>query len=66
MDGYEVARALRSRFPSLLLIALTGYGQDADAEAARDAGFDAHCTKPVTIDQLLAEIGALGQSDMRS
>ena len=56
MDGYQLARALRARFPSLLLIALTGYGQDSDASAAGDAGFDAHRTKPITIGQLLAEI----------
>ena len=65
MDGYQVARVLRSRCPTMLLIALTGYGQDADAEAAREAGFDAHCTKPVTIDQLLEEIAALSHSDVR-
>jgi signal transduction histidine kinase len=66
MDGYQVARVLRSRYPAVLLIALTGYGQEADAEAAREAGFDAHCTKPVTIEQLLEEIAALGQPDVPS
>jgi signal transduction histidine kinase len=58
MNGYEVARTLRTKYSSLRLIALTGYGQDTDAQAAADAGFDAHCTKPVTIDALLAEIDA--------
>ena len=56
MNGYELARTLRGRYPSLRLIALTGYGQDSDAQAADDAGFDAHCTKPITIDELLNEI----------
>ena len=56
MNGYDVARVLRATYPSLRLIALTGYGQVADAEAAGVAGFDAHCTKPVTIAELLEEI----------
>jgi CheY-like chemotaxis protein len=56
MNGYDVARALRRRYPELRLIALTGYGQDTDARAAGDAGFDAHCTKPITIAELLNEI----------
>jgi signal transduction histidine kinase len=58
MDGYELARALRVTQPQLRLIALTGYGQDADAEAALEAGFDAHCTKPVRIAALLEQIAS--------
>jgi signal transduction histidine kinase/ActR/RegA family two-component response regulator len=53
MDGYELARRLRSQGETIRLIALTGYGQAADVEAARNAGFDAHCAKPVTIAVLL-------------
>lgn len=56
INGYELARALRAAQPELRLIALTGYGQDADTEAARRAGFNAHCTKPVTIAVLLEQI----------
>ncbi len=49
MDGYEVARRLRTlpRLGSLRLVAVTGYGQDKDKEAATAAGFDLHVTKPV-------------------
>jgi len=65
MNGYEVARALRGRYPDLRLIALTGYGQDADAQAAADAGFDAHCTKPIGVAQLLNEIDAADTSAIR-
>ena len=56
MDGYEVARTLRARYPGrpLTLIALTGWGQEGDRERARNAGFDHHLTKPVEIDTLLA------------
>ena len=48
--------AFCAQHPRLRLIALTGYGQDADAAAAREAGFDAHCTKPVTVAMLLDQI----------
>jgi signal transduction histidine kinase len=54
MDGYEVARRLR-RLPGgerLLLVALTGYGGPDEEALARDAGFDAHLTKPANIDEL--------------
>jgi CheY-like chemotaxis protein len=49
MDGYEVARRLRERLPELKprLIAVTGYGQEADKQRARLAGFEQHLTKPV-------------------
>jgi signal transduction histidine kinase len=53
MDGYELARRLRQRHGDIRLIALTGYGQAADIAAARQAGFDGHCAKPVTIESLL-------------
>jgi PAS domain S-box-containing protein len=48
MDGYAVARALRSDSnQAAVLIALSGYGQDEDRRQARQAGFDRHLTKPV-------------------
>lgn len=49
IDGYEVARRLRQE-PSLagiLLVAMTGYGQERDRELSREAGFDHHLVKPV-------------------
>lgn len=59
MDGYEVARSLRaSEIPSAL-IALTGYGQESDKEKSRQAGFQAHLTKPVglaEIEEVLSRI----------
>jgi PAS domain S-box-containing protein len=55
MDGYELARRLRERQVDgkLLLIAVTGYGQDADRARSREAGFDHHLVKPVAIDSLM-------------
>jgi len=56
-DGYQFARALRERLGSgVRLIALTGYGTEADRQRAAEAGFDAHLTKPVDLDRLLALI----------
>ncbi|MFG0288466.1 MAG: PAS domain-containing protein [Rhodopirellula sp. JB044] len=54
LDGYEVARRLR-RDPGtheLFLIALTGYGQESDRKAVRNAGFDQHLVKPLDLDEL--------------
>lgn len=57
MDGYHFARELRERLGSgVRLIALTGYGTAADRQRSADAGFDAHLTKPVDLDRLLALI----------
>jgi PAS domain S-box-containing protein len=58
LDGYEVARNLRveNAYPDIVLIALTGYGQDGDKARARAAGFDHHLTKPVDPSKLEALI----------
>jgi PAS domain S-box-containing protein len=54
MDGYEVARRLRQdeRFASLRIVALTGWGQDADRRQTRNRGFTHHLTKPVSLEEL--------------
>ena len=54
LDGYEVARRIRAAANgrSMLLVAVTGYGQAEDRRLARDAGFDAHLTKPVLPERL--------------
>lgn len=47
LDGYEIARTLRKApHPTTLLIAVSGYGESADREKARIAGFSHHITKP--------------------
>jgi CheY-like chemotaxis protein len=54
MNGFELARHLR-KSPAhgrTRLVALSGYGQDSDVEAALEAGFDEHLTKPVDLDCL--------------
>ena len=49
MNGYEVAKRLRrqTEFDTALLVALTGYGREADRIRAHEAGFDRHLVKPV-------------------
>ncbi len=61
MDGYELARRLRAEFGSrLLLVALTGYGQEEDRQKALRAGFNAHLVKPAAPAELKALLaGAL-------
>ena len=56
VDGHEVARCARreSWGRDMVLIAATGWGQEADERAALAAGFDAHMTKPVEMKQLRA------------
>ncbi len=52
MDGYELGGRLREQRANVTLIAITGYGQDADRERARAAGFSDHLTKPVDLEKL--------------
>jgi len=54
LSGYEVARRVRDRRgPGVLIVAITGWGQEEDRQRARDAGFDHHFTKPVDYAVLL-------------
>ncbi|MES2940209.1 MAG: ATP-binding protein [Pseudomonadota bacterium] len=57
IDGYELGLKIRERCgPACRLIALTGYGQDADKARATKAGFNHHLTKPVSPGELLAHL----------
>jgi CheY-like chemotaxis protein len=48
IDGYEVARLLRAELPhrDLVLIAVSGFGNEEDRQRSRAAGFDHHLVKP--------------------
>jgi two-component system CheB/CheR fusion protein len=54
MSGFEVAKRIRRNreLDTTRLVALSGYGQDTDVQAALDAGFDHHLTKPPDPDRL--------------
>lgn len=60
MDGYEVARRVREQTASgkVMLIALTGWGQEKDRKLAREAGFNHHLLKPVDLQALQALMAA--------
>ena len=69
LSGYEVARRIReqARGSDVVLIAVTGWGQEDDRRRSREAGFDHHMTKPVefgALQRLLAE-SASGQPASR-
>ena len=55
LTGLEVARRIRqlSALKDLVLVAMTGYGQESDCERSREAGFDHHLVKPADFDALL-------------
>ncbi|MCA1853303.1 MAG: response regulator [Beggiatoa sp.] len=56
IDGYEVARSIRAQpwGADMLLVAQTGWGQEEDRRRTREAGFDAHMTKPLDHSRLMS------------
>lgn len=63
MSGYDVARHIRQHETStrMLLIAVSGWGQQEDKRAAYEAGFDQHITKPVDFKELISLLGSIGR-----
>jgi PAS domain S-box-containing protein len=61
LDGYEVARRIRAEAwgAKPVLVALTGFGQEADRRKAQAAGFDCHLVKPVDPRELLRTLATL-------
>jgi PAS domain S-box-containing protein len=62
LNGYEVCRRLREESwgKGMVVIALTGWGQDEDRRKSREAGFDGHLVKPVNYAALVALLDSLG------
>jgi CheY-like chemotaxis protein len=54
MSGFEVARRIRQTQwgRGMVLIALTGWGQEEDRRRTKEAGFDHHLTKPIPPDEI--------------
>jgi CheY-like chemotaxis protein len=63
LDGYEAARSIRQQSwgKQIVLVALTGWGQQEDKRRSREAGFDAHLVKPIDFG-VLEELVASGFS----
>jgi PAS domain S-box-containing protein len=59
MNGYDAARRIRAEpwGRSLVLVAVTGWGQDSDRIRSREAGFDHHLVKPVDLAELKRMLG---------
>ena len=64
MDGYELARRLRKEpgLGTMLLVALTGFGQDSDRALTQEAGFDLHLVKPISPEQIEQALSAVGKT----
>jgi CheY-like chemotaxis protein len=56
MNGYDVCRTIRRQpwADGVLIVALTGWGQDDDRRRSQEAGFDSHLVKPVDHDALVS------------
>src|SRR5207249_496496 len=63
MDGIETAMRIRARVDGqrIMLIALTGWGQDRDRNETQAAGFALHLIKPVNLDHLEAVLDRLAK-----
>jgi PAS domain S-box-containing protein len=62
MDGYETLSLMKQNIElaDTSYIAITGFGQKSDIENSREAGFDAHLVKPVTLELLQDTLVKLG------
>jgi CheY-like chemotaxis protein len=67
MDGFELARRIRNRpsWQSVVLIALSGYGQPDDIQRSREVSFEHHLTKPADPVTLLSLLDSLKPSRPR-
>jgi CheY-like chemotaxis protein len=61
MDGHEVCRRIREQpwGKDIIMLALTGWGQEDDRRRSEEAGFNGHLVKPVDYDKLLELLGEL-------
>lgn len=61
LNGYDAARRIRSESwgKDVVMVAITGWGQDENRRQSQEAGFDHHLVKPVeptTLEKLLADL----------
>ena len=62
LDGYKVAKWMRHTLKDVMLVAVTGYGQDADRQRSKDAGFNHHLVKPADYDSVLQILATVPES----
>ncbi len=66
LDGYEIAKRIRQQpaLASMVLVALTGYGQETDRQRSQEAGFDYYLVKPADfqkVQQILATVSEMAK-----
>jgi CheY-like chemotaxis protein len=62
MNGYDAARHMRERWRDrFTLVALSGWGQDADKQRSKEAGFNYHLVKPIGLPRLQELIASVEQ-----
>jgi CheY-like chemotaxis protein len=63
IDGYEVAKRLRQQpiFSTVVLVAMTGFGQQSDRQRSQDAGFNHHLVKPADFEQVRQILATVSQ-----
>jgi PAS domain S-box-containing protein len=66
IDGYEVARWIRQQgvLQGIVLVAITGYGQESDRQHSLDAGFDFHLVKPTDFGKLQEILATVSEKAM--
>jgi len=67
LNGYDAARRIREQpwGKDMVLVALTGWGQEEDRRKSKDAGFDLHMVKPVDLNVLTERLAALPAAPKR-
>ena len=64
LNGFEVAKQLRQQpmLKNVVLVAMTGYGQDSDRKRSQEAGFDHHLVKPGDFGKVLQILATVSES----
>jgi signal transduction histidine kinase len=67
LNGYDAARHIREQpwGKDMVLVALTGWGQEEDRRKSKEAGFDLHMVKPVDLDLLMERLASLPSGSQR-
>ena len=64
LNGFEVAKQLRQQpaLQNVVLVAMTGYGQESDRQRSQEAGFDHHLVKPGDFGKVLQILATVSES----
>jgi CheY-like chemotaxis protein len=67
MNGYDTCRAIRQQpwGKDVIMVALTGWGQEEDRRKAKEAGFNGHMVKPVNHEDLMETLAVLTEKASR-